>query len=189
MFCSIVIFLILLEQFAQRYRSRDKKQIRSDDHHDNRNKEHEHRRQGIDDRHCQIIRPGQQRRSYDRQNPVCLRRFLAYILTLQHFYRAQPEDVEDHPQHDKEKNTQKKNCCYYDRLRLYPDRESCLPAKDTDRGKLRQLGKKNAQKKARRNGEHRCQHILPHEDFDQIAFSHPEDVVKSEFFLPSADQK
>ena len=69
------------------------------------------------------------------------------------------------------------------------DGKACRAAKNTQGDKFRQFGEKDTQDKSCSYGNHSRQYIFPHEDLNQIAFSHSEDVIKSELFLSPAYQK
>ena len=185
----IIISFPLLQQPAECHRSGDKEEICCNDHHDHRKEKENDRRHRIDHHDRQIIGGSQDDRAKDRQHPVGPGRFLAHLFTFQKFHRTEPEDRDEHPHHDQDKDPDKQPRRCKDRPCAYLKTESDIPAQDLHRRQFRKPGEKHAEPDAGDDRDEGRQDIFPGKDPHQVALAHAQDIVKSEFFLPPADQK
>ena len=185
----IVVSFILLQNAAEQHAARNEQKVCGDNNHNHGHEEPYHRVERIGDAHGEVVRGGEDHKARQTERPVCLRRLFADGLAAQHRYGAAAPDTDDRGEPDDRKDDGVKPERARHGIGVDADAVIDLAAEHIEKAKLRELGEKDAERKAEYKRERRGNKALPGGDARKIPLAHAEDVIEAELLRPAADQK
>ena len=185
----VVIALVFLEQPAQHHGTGDEHQEGCHNDHAHGDEEEGQGGQRTLDGHGHVIGRCQQHNSAEAQQVVGSGRLFTGVLAFQQGHGAESPELNQPFQKNQQENNGKQENGIGKCFRVDGEVVGDFPVDDPHQPQLRQLGQCNAPQKPRAQGGNKEENVLPQQQQAQISLAHAQNVVKTEFLLPSAHEE
>ena len=185
----VVVAPVFLQQPAQQHGAGNQQQIGGNDDHDHRHKEPGHSLQRVLDGHRQIVGAAQNHNAQQRQQPVAPGGLFSHIFAAEQLHGLRKLNLAQSVQEDQQVNDAEQQQGILRRVPGHEEVQADLRADHVGKPQLRQLGQGNAEAQTEHPGHQPGHHRLPEQDPRDAPLAHAQDVVKSKFLFPPADQE